>query len=369
MKEFMKNGIKSLNQNKKKILFPFVGDSVGGSHIATVYLINNLKKINISYKIVLLTNGPLENFLKKKKIKYFVWQNNKNLPISKISEIIFFFFFNFFNIRKFLKTYNFDFIHTNDNRMHYLWSIISFCNNVRHIWHQHSAYYSRRNIFFSLLSYKIITISNFCKKSFTKKMSDRAEIVGNPFEKIRSIKKIDIKKHYKINKSEFLITYVGKNTAQKRFTFFLNLAEKISSQNCNIIFFIIGGKSHLAQQSRNKRIIFIDLIDEISNFLAQSDLVICPAKNEGFGRVIIEAMISKTLVLASKSGAHTELVQENYNGFLAELDSVNSFKKKIKEIVNLKKNERNKIIHNAYTFAQKKFSMSDYLRKFKKIYY
>ncbi len=67
MKEFMKNGIKSLNQNKKKILFPFVGDSVGGSHIATVYLINNLKKINISYKIVLLTNGPLENFLKKKK--------------------------------------------------------------------------------------------------------------------------------------------------------------------------------------------------------------------------------------------------------------------------------------------------------------
>ena len=37
----------------KNILFPFIGDSIGGSHIATINLINNLDKNKFKAKILI----------------------------------------------------------------------------------------------------------------------------------------------------------------------------------------------------------------------------------------------------------------------------------------------------------------------------
>jgi len=43
-----------------KILFPFVGDSVGGSHISAIELIKELKNTGANVLIVLhVENGPL----------------------------------------------------------------------------------------------------------------------------------------------------------------------------------------------------------------------------------------------------------------------------------------------------------------------
>ena len=54
-----------------KILFPFVGDSVGGSHISAIELIKELKNTGTNVLIVLhVKNGPLAYFLKKQELSY-----------------------------------------------------------------------------------------------------------------------------------------------------------------------------------------------------------------------------------------------------------------------------------------------------------
>ena len=69
-----------------------------------------------------------------------------------------------------------------------------------HIWHQHSAILSRKTKYLSKLSYKILTVSNFAKESFHYSMSEKAIVVGNPFEN----RKLVFKKKKKLKKKYFV---------------------------------------------------------------------------------------------------------------------------------------------------------------------
>ena len=59
-----------MKSNLKKIIFPFVGDSIGGSHISTIITIKNLDKSKFSYQVIIEKKGPLEDFLRKENINY-----------------------------------------------------------------------------------------------------------------------------------------------------------------------------------------------------------------------------------------------------------------------------------------------------------
>ena len=55
-------------KEKKTILFPFVGDSVGGSQIATRVLINNLKSIQYNFEVLIFNDsGDLSDYFSKYK--------------------------------------------------------------------------------------------------------------------------------------------------------------------------------------------------------------------------------------------------------------------------------------------------------------
>ena len=54
------------------------------------------------------------------------------------------------------------------------------------------------------------------------------------------------------------------------------------------------------------------------------DLLITSSHNEPFGRVVIESMIQKTPVLASKSGGHIETIIHNKTGLLYNEDQASN---------------------------------------------
>ena len=58
--------MKNNNIKRKRICFPFVGDSVGGSHKSALILIDKLNLKLFDPLIVLHKEGPFEDFLKKK---------------------------------------------------------------------------------------------------------------------------------------------------------------------------------------------------------------------------------------------------------------------------------------------------------------
>lgn len=345
-------------KEKKTILFPFVGDSVGGSQIATRVLISNLKSIQYNFEVLIFNDsGDLSDYFSKYKIKFtIIRKKGKDQYFSVFKEFI----YNFFYVKSFLKEKNISLVHTNDIRMHYLWSLYSITNKFYHIWHQHSAFYSRRNIFFSLLPKRIITVSNYCKESFTTNMSKRSIVIGNPFESYGD------RQIYKSKKK--IVSYIGNNNIQKRAKFFVEIAKNINKKNNKIFFHMLGDTPYSVDEINSLKKYNIRHFKknyEIRNFLRNSVLLVAPAVNEGFGRTLIEAMLLKVPVLASDSGAHKELILNNKNGLLAKSDNLNDFSEKILKLL---LDDNKKRIDLAFNFSAENFNIEVYLNKIKYLY-
>ena len=362
---------------KKLILFPFLGNSVGGSHLSTLTLIKNIKIINYEYIVLLINTGVLENVLIENKIKYI--KINLNIPRSfnNIINIIKVFIFNFFKVYKILKKLNPYAVHTNELKMHYLWSMICKVTNIPHIWHQHSAFYSRRNIFFSALSTKILTVSNFCKNSFTKEMSKRAQIVYNPFDinmyKKNKVKKANLLKKINLIPNKNTISFFGGESSQKGFHKFLEIIKKLDLKYRNRFNYLIVGnikeKRKIVNLNLKGKTKIISFNNFINDLIKISDIIIFPSKNEGFGRVLIEAMLLKTYFIVSNSGAHKELVINNQNGFISYTNIAQDYVDiALKILKNKNKNKNKNIINNAFKFAESKFSVQKYILRIKKHY-
>ena len=79
-------------------------------------------------------------------------------------------------------------------------------------------------------------------------------------------------------------------------------------------------------------------------------------------------MIAETLVLASNSGGHKEIINDGENGFLADCDSLEDFLIQFKKILKLDKDYIKKIIKKALFDASNNYSSEKYLKKFIEIY-
>ena len=75
---------------------------------------------------------------------------------------------------------------------------------------------------------------------------------------------------------------------------------------------------------------------------------------EGFGIVYLEAMYKKNIVFASKHGGITDIVKNNFNGFLFDLNNTNYKKKVISSFSLILKDNitQKRIIKNAYNFSR-----------------
>tara|TARA_Y100000766_G_scaffold131450_1_gene113021 strand:+ start:206 stop:814 length:609 start_codon:yes stop_codon:yes gene_type:complete len=200
-------------------------------------------------------------------------------------------------------------------------------------------------------------------------MSLRAQILPNIFNE-KYIKSISKRK----KKKNFLITYIGNSNEQKRLIFFFKIITQLNKlSKINFEFNIIGNHQKIRKKFKKfnyKNINFIPFTKDVFFHLKESNLMVAPSVNEGFGRTIIEANLLKILVLASDSGAHTEIVQNGVNGFIAKTDSVESFVEKIIFIVtNYKGDLINKIINYAYENSSERYKSDLLIKKYKKVIY
>ena len=96
--------------------------------------------------------------------------------------------------------------------------------------------------------------------------------------------------------------------------------------------------------------------------------MVATGHREGFGRVLIEAMLSKIPVVATESGAHKEIIKNNYNGWLFKTNDINELVNRVIKILELKKKQLNKVLNRAEKTAKKKFNSKKHALEVQKIY-
>jgi len=81
---------------------------------------------------------------------------------------------------------------------------------------------------------------------------------------------------------------------------------------------------------------FLGYLDNPSNVIGKSDILIVPSKSESFGRVILEAWQVETPVIATNVGGIPEIIQNDKNGILIDHGNVNEL---VKAIITLSENK------------------------------
>lgn len=113
-------------------------------------------------------------------------------------------------------------------------------------------------------------------------------------------------------------------------------------KSSDIHYYLIGGytkgyepifKKAVAELGMGDYVHVLGQHDNVWSLASKMDIGIVPSKSEAFGRVVIELMLCKLPVIASRAGAFPELIEDEVNGFLYDLADASSLAGKICRLI------------------------------------
>lgn len=296
---------------------------------------------------------------------------------------------------KYLKIEQVNIVHITDVLSLLLFAIPARLLRIRVVYSVIFQYEFLRLIIFNLLSVlfvdKILTNSQFIKnylENNTIMLSNKLENVYNGIDLnqfwLEENKNENLfRKEINADADKILIGMVGRFDVWKGHRVFLEATEILLEKNKNLIFVIVGSllnekelpsiKKYYAsileyhRNMKNKeRVLFLQHRDDIREVMRGLDFLILPSYNEPFGLVVLEAMASGAIVIASDSGGPLEIIEHWKDGFFFKTGNVNSLVETINLVIELK--DKEKIRASAYQKITRKYSLENYTTHMESIY-
>tara|TARA_B100000963_G_scaffold260194_1_gene228457 strand:+ start:5176 stop:6291 length:1116 start_codon:yes stop_codon:yes gene_type:complete len=362
------------------ICYPFVGDSIGGSHKSTITLIKSLQhtRRDLSLRVLVFSaNDEFRDYLSGERIPF----DDIDLKLGSSSKlgIIIDIARSFFKVRKYLHKEKIDIVHTNDLRINLIFLIVCKIFRIKHLWHQRTSMpqsYLGQRIFLSCD--KFVTVSNYISNQILGKFDDeKISRVYNPIDTRMCSKKDILKRSESLTKKTIVVGYIANITSQKNPDVFVELAKIAKLQKNHRFEFVMIGRVNSdflnqieleKKQGRlDKNFRVMGFRKEIDDCLSKIDFLIVTAEGDGFGRTIVESMRAGVLVLALNSGGHTEIIQDGIDGILIEELNAKKFMYRLLEISN-DKNLYQTMLIEAHKKTKIHFTTKQHVQEISEIY-
>lgn len=354
---------------KKNILYISKDGFLGGSAQSLLLLLEQIKEYhNIS--VLFCQKGPLIQKIKKLNIKtyYIPFQNWRQLKYLFKNIIA------VYKLKKILHKESIEIIHSNSYEVNPL-MVFTADKKIKTICHVRDMITNKKaKKFFLQKSKYIITISHAVKKQILK-LSSNIKVIYNGVDIKRADKsKNNIKKLIPQKKPCFLTGVIGNCEPRKQQEDLIKAGLLLLSQYKNIQYLIIGnykteyGKRLKQMVPKNTtNFYFIDYVDDIYTIIKGLDIIINTAKEEAFGRTLIEAHACKKPVIGAKTGGVPEIIKHEKNGLLYP---VGDYRKLATQIEYLYKNKRKQKTfgQNGYKQVKEKFTLQQYVNSILKLY-
>lgn len=215
-----------------------------------------------------------------------------------------------------------------------------------------------------------IAISESIRTSWIDQGLDRNQITVIP----NFIRKGSITNEYKItteNNKVIKILFLGRIEKDKGLLFLLD-AFKLLPEIFEL--YIVGDGGYMDVISQ--RIKELKLVKSVhlegykkntEEYLKNSDILIVPSEKEPFGRVVLEGMLNKIPVIASRVGGIVDIIEDDIDGYFVEYNDVEALSDKIKFVANDGKS-RKLIIESAYKKVTTIYSEAHYIDALMEIY-
>ena len=172
----------------------------------------------------------------------------------------------------------------------------------------------------------------------------------------------------------YKIIYVGRFTDCKGIPFLIESFSRALESNINAKLFLVGDGVEMGKIRTNvsllnieSHVIFMGYQESPRNFISIADLLVLPSKEEGFGRVLLEAMEAGTPVIGTNIGGIPEIIEHELNGLLVSFGDVEQLKESMIRILT-DDGFREKIICEGFRTINAKFSTNLYKNKMEKLY-
>lgn len=352
-----------------------------GANRSLLLLLEGLIKNDINPLIFVPDDGPLLDELSKKnisyrKVKFWAWMGEKN-NLFFIKALLRF-LFNL-AVLPILSIYTLKFkpsiIYSNSS-ITPIGIYLSLIFRIPHIWHIRELgkldynldYDFGKKYFYYLMrkSNKIIAISEFVKENVFKDEWKNITVISNGVFSNEDLELINAKTEHPENKT-FTFLIMSLILPSKGIQDAIE-AMSILKKDFDLIKLVICGsdddkeyKKHLLDLIRS-----LDLTQEISfaGFIKNplekykiADSVLVCSRNEAWGRVAAEAMLSEIPVIGFNNGGTKEIITDRVNGMLynnvEELADCMKMVRTDRKTVNL-------LVENAKKYALKNFSIENY---------
>ncbi|UNL46186.1 glycosyltransferase [Lactobacillus amylovorus] len=343
------------NKKNKIVLAATSGKMFSGASKALLELAQNFKKRNIQVIVLLPEEGDLKIKLDQLNISSFVfreynswytWEKNNKINIFKyvIKRVLN--YLTILKIEKFLKKEKPDIVHVNALTA-YTVGAAAINSHIPVVWHIREFMEEDLGVKFTNKKFSLkllnqatayIAISKSVKKKWQPFFSKDINVVydGLPLENYL-VKKKNIKK------TNINVILYGRIVPGKGQLFFLQgmnyLLKKYPQVHVSLAGFI-EDKNYFSKCEqfirKNNLSSKIDYVGEVSNIkeLLENQNIVCVCSvKEGFGRVIIESMLAKCIVVSADSGAASELIEDGKNGYLYKANSKEEFEKKVEKAI------------------------------------
>jgi glycosyltransferase involved in cell wall biosynthesis len=354
--------------------------SLLGARRSLVALLENIDKNRYS-PVVLCPkkDGELVSLLKEKGIRTEIlrlrnWRKIRNIRFMP---------FLIYSLVRLIRKEKIELIHCNEFWLNPYGVISAKIARIPCISHVRTSL-SRKKIKDYLLAYsdKIISVSEATRKPIKEYpgVFRKTAVIYNGVdtEKFNThIKSDDIKREFGIASDETVIGTIGQLYPDKGQEVFLRAASVILKTHPKTKFFVVGEAKKeryekqllkiTAEFKLQNQVIFAGKREDISKVLSSFDIFALPTLNEGFARVIIEAMACGKPVITTPVGGNREAVMDGKTGFIIPVNSADELARKIVELIDDKEKRiemgklgRERVVNH--------FSLEQYVKNMEGIY-
>lgn len=326
--------------------FPEKGRKIRVMHLASnpewagaeVHLANLSDKLKgddrIDLFITVFHDGKLVDFLKSREVKISVLELKWLFDITLV-----------FRLAKMLKKQNIDILHTHGYKANFIGALAALinkstiCVRTEHgLTEPFSGLNKIKMNFYEWLDY--LAAKFFTRKIISVSKDIRDHIQSKyPREKLSTIHNgIDLKNKFKdsannikeslgIIEDAFIVGIVGRLVPVKGHKYFIEAAKIILRHKQNMQFLIVGDGPLRKQLelavpvNLRKHIIFTGFRDDVNELIKIMDIVVFSSIREGIPYTLLEAMLLRKAVVATKVGGLTEVITDGFNGLFATSSS------------------------------------------------
>ncbi len=171
---------------------------------------------------------------------------------------------------------------------------------------------------------------------------------------------------------DIILGTAGRLTEQKGQLALVKIAQILRDKKVPFTIYIAGTgelesimKTEITKAGLEDKIILLGFVEDMNSFMNSIDLFLLPSLWEGFGYVIVEAMIKSKPVIAFDLSSNPEIIDEGNTGYIVEYPNYSLFAEKI-EALSTNKPLRNEMGSAAYRRVIERFNLVDRIDEFEK---